>query len=230
MPIFELTEDLIFPPVEFSNDDGILAVGGDLSVERLILAYSNGIFPWYNEDDPIIWWSPEPRFILFPDEVKISKSMKKILKDKKFSITIDKDFPAVIAGCQSPRKYQQETWITDEMLQAYINLHNAGYAHSVEAWLDNNLVGGLYGVSLGKCFFGESMFTKVSNASKVAFITLAKILQKLNFHIIDSQVHTNHLESLGAKFIPRTEYISIVKKSISNDKTIVGNWSNLIKE
>ncbi len=225
MPIFTINEDIIFPPVEFAEDNGILAIGGDLSPERLLHAYSQGIFPWYSDDDPIIWWSPDPRFVLFPSEIKISKSMRQVLSRKIFNITYDRNFEAVIKGCSEPRNGQEGTWITDEMLAAYTALHRLGFAHSVEAWDEDGLAGGLYGVSLGRCFFGESMFTSKANASKASFITMSKKLHELGFLIIDCQVYTDHLESLGARSISRHEFINIVNQGLQFD-TLRGNWGS----
>lgn len=219
-----LNEKLYFPPVNRANSQGILAVGGDLSPERLLLAYQSGIFPWFNENDPIIWWSPDPRFIMYPYAIKVSKSMKQILKSRKFHITFDQDFLGVITNCQSiKRKGQAGTWITEEMIEAYLNLHHLGFAHSVEAWQEGELVGGLYGVSLGKVFFGESMFAKASNASKAAYITLVKNLQMLDFQIIDCQVYTEHLASLGAQNVPRKEFMSLLAKALK-EETLRGSW------
>lgn len=227
MPVFSLSNELVFPPVELATKEGILAIGGDLSEERLILAYSTGIFPWFNEGDPVIWWSPDPRFVLFPKELKISKSMKKIIRNREFDITFDTAFETVITESRkSPRKGQSGTWITNEMIDAYIKLNKIGLAHSVEAWKNGNLAGGLYGVSIGSCFFGESMFSKESNASKAAFITLVEILEKLNFSIIDCQVYTNHLKSLGARLISRKKFIDILKTSIRK-QTVAGSWTEL---
>ena len=202
MAIYRLPEEIVFPNPELSEEDGLLAVGGDLSMERLLLAYSNGIFPWYNPGEEILWWCPKPRFILIPEEIKISKSMRKIIKKNKFKVTFNNDFESVISNCKGIREESHEgTWITDEMKEAYINLHNHGYALSVETYENDELVGGLYGVIIGKCYFGESMFSKVSNASKIALITLAERLKELNFEFIDCQVYTEHLESMGAKMV-----------------------------
>ncbi|UKJ07277.1 leucyl/phenylalanyl-tRNA--protein transferase [Solitalea lacus] len=199
MPVYELSEDLIFPHPLLADDSGLLAIGGDLSPERLLLAYRHGIFPWFSEEDPILWHAPNPRFVLWPQNLKVSKSMKQLLRSNKYKITINKDFKSVIANCKHiARKDQPETWITSEMQQAYIRLHNLGYAHSVEVWINDELVGGLYGINLGTVFFGESMFHKVSNASKIAFIYLA---QSIPFSIIDCQMETEHLKSLGAESI-----------------------------
>ncbi len=227
MPIFALNEEIIFPPVNLAEESGILAVGGDLSPERLIEAYCRGIFPWYSDGDPIIWWSPNPRFILFPDDLYVSKTMRQVLRRNIFRITCDHDFRGVIQGCREPRKRERGTWITDEMLEAYVRLHELGIAHSVEAWKDGELAGGLYGLSLGRCFFGESMFARADNASKAAFITLTKKLTELQFVIIDCQVHTAHLESLGAIHIDREEYLEILKEG-QKGETLQGSWKEML--
>lgn len=212
MSISRLNNKLIFPHVELADPDGLLAFGGDLSSERLLLAYSEGIFPWYSEP-PILWWSPDPRFVLFPDDIKISASMKQVFKKNQFTITFNKDFAGVIAGCKETfRPDQQGTWITPEVEAAYIKLHKEGHAHSVECWYDGQLAGGFYGLQLGKCFFGESMFARVRNASKAAFITYVKRAREEGIKIIDCQVHTEHLESLGAGYISREDFIAIIKK------------------
>jgi leucyl/phenylalanyl-tRNA---protein transferase len=228
MPVFELNERIVFPPVRLAEPDGILAVGGDLSPERLLLAYRSGIFPWFSNRDPIIWWSPDPRFVLFPGELCVSKTMRQVLGRKLFDITLDRDFRGVIQGCQEPRKKERGTWITAEMMEAYIRLHELGYAHSVEAWHGGELAGGLYGISLGGCFFGESMFTRVSNASKAALIVLVTRLAELGFIIIDSQVYTGHLESLGARHIVREEYIEHINRGLASE-TIRGSWGKLLE-
>lgn len=214
MPIYRLSNDLIFPDPTLAEEDGLLAIEGDLSPDRLLLAYSNGIFPWFSEDEPILWWSPNPRFVLFPKDIRISHSMKKMLKKNTYKVSFNTCFRDVISNCSSLRE-ETGTWITDEMIEAYCKLNELGFAHSVECWYDNKLVGGLYGVSIGRCFFGESMFSTMSNASKVAFITLSKILEEQNFDLIDCQVHTHHLESLGATHISREVFLDIVKKSTS---------------
>src|SRR6478735_9488106 len=212
MPLFALDKSLQFPPVELAESDGLLAIGGDLSVDRLLLAYRNGIFPWY-EGDHILWWCPHPRFVLFPDNLKVSKSMQQLIKKKEFSFTINKVFSEVIRNCkQSKRKEQDGTWITDDVEQAYINLHRMGYAFSAEAWQNDELVGGLYGIKIGKVFFGESMFSKASNASKFAFINYVKQLQSEGVVLIDCQVYTSHLESLGAAMIPREKFVGLLQK------------------
>jgi leucyl/phenylalanyl-tRNA--protein transferase len=208
--IFQLSNSHIaFPNPELAEEDGLLAVGGDLSIERLILAYRLGIFPWYSEETPILWYSPHSRFVLYPSELKISKSMRKVLSSGKFSITLNQAFDQVIHSCSTIyREGQEGTWITEEMKDAYNKLHQLGLAHSVEVWLDEMLVGGLYGVATGKVFSGESMFSKVSNASKAALIWFCK---NTSFELIDCQVHSEHLESMGAKFISRQEYIRMLQ-------------------
>ncbi|MBS1523637.1 MAG: leucyl/phenylalanyl-tRNA--protein transferase [Bacteroidetes bacterium] len=209
--IFRLDKRIIFPNPSLAEEDGLLAVGGDLSTDRLLLAYHNSIFPWYNDDTPILWYSPHERFVLFPDELKISKSMRQVLKTGHLKVTFDQNFANVIDACSSVnRKDQSGTWITADMKEAYIRLHREGYAHSVEVWGDEKLVGGLYGIQVGAVFCGESMFSKVSNASKVALINLCNTG---NYKLIDCQVYTQHLESLGARMISREEYISILQNN-----------------
>lgn len=211
-PLFFVTERLEFPPVEQANEEGLLAVGGDLSSERLILAYESGIFPWFNENSLILWWSPDPRMVLYPSNIKISKSMKKVLEGNQFRLTTNTQFEAVIDQCAlSPRKDQLGTWITQSMKKAYMKLHDLGIAKSYEVWENAELVGGLYGIDLGHVFCGESMFSKVSNASKFAFIKLAQELGKKQYSLIDCQVYTPHLESLGAEEIPRDKFIEILQ-------------------
>jgi len=198
MPVEISRRSLEFPDLDEADESGLLAIGGDLSIERLKLAYSKGIFPWYEKGMPILWWSPDPRMVLFPDKMIISHSLKQIIRKQQFIVTIDKAFGKVIKNCaKTPRKGENGTWITREMKNAYIDLHEAGYAHSAEAWLDGELVGGLYGIAIGKAFFGESMFHRVTNASKVAFYHLVEKLSAWDFKIIDAQVYPNHLESLG---------------------------------
>ena len=207
MSLFILNQELLFPPVQQAEQDGLLAVGGDLSTERLLLAYRNGIFPWY-EGRYILWWCPDPRFVLFPEELKESKSMQQLLKRHAFDFRVDSNFGQVIANCKTiARREQESTWITDEVKEAYTRLHQAGYAHSAETWLDGELVGGLYGIRMGKVFFGESMFSKASNASKYAFISYVRQLQSEGVELIDCQVYTQHLESLGGRMIGRDEFI-----------------------
>jgi len=210
--MFLLNHRLQFPNVEEADNDGLLAVGGDLSPERLMLAYRNGIFPWFNEDSLILWWSPDPRMVLFPEKVKISSSMQKVLRSGKFRLSWNTQFEKVIDACAViKRKDQGGTWITPEMKKAYINLHQQGVAKSIEVWEGELLVGGLYGIDLGHVFCGESMFSKSSNASKFAFIHLAKTLEEQNYKLIDCQVYTAHLESLGAEEIPRKDFVEMLK-------------------
>lgn len=224
-----LKENDPFPPVDKADRHGILALGGDLSVQRLVAAYSSGIFPWYEDDQPIIWWSPDPRFVVFPEKTAPARSMRKILERGDFDIRFDTAFEEVIRSCsRAPRPDQDGTWITEDMIQAYCALHREGFAHSVEAWKDGTLAGGLYGVSIGGMFCGESMFTRVSNASKAAFLTLAELLKQKKFIVIDSQVHTSHVESLGGEHIPRAEYLSLIKKALTLP-TIKGNWGTLLQ-
>jgi len=212
MSLFILNNELIFPPVELAQPDGLLAVGGDLSTERLLLAYRQGIFPWY-EGQHILWWCPDPRFVLFPPELRESKSMKQLLKRDVFEFRVNSDFTGVITNCKTiARRGQESTWITDEVRAAYTRLHHAGYAHSAEAWQDGKLVGGLYGIRLGKVFFGESMFSTVSNASKYAFINFVHRLREEGVELIDCQVYTEHLESLGARMIPRKDFTVLLKQ------------------
>jgi leucyl/phenylalanyl-tRNA--protein transferase len=214
MPLFALNKELIFPPVHLAEPDGLLAVGGDLSTERLLLAYRSGIFPWYEGDD-ILWWSPEPRFVLFPNELKVSKSMQQLIKKNIFQFTINKAFGEVIDNCRTiSRRGQESTWITDKMKKAYISLHGHGYAHSAETWHDSELIGGLYGIRIGKVFFGESMFSKESNASKFAFIKYVQALTLEGVILIDCQVYTEHLESLGARMISRETFIELLEENI----------------
>lgn len=212
--LFALDHTLSFPPVDLSEPDGLLAIGGDLSINRLLTAYRGGIFPWYEGDTPL-WWCPDPRFVLIPSELKVSKSMRPLLRKGVFSFTVDKDFPAVIRACkQTPRRDQEGTWITDEVERAYTELHRLGHAHSAEAWQDGVLAGGLYGIRLGNVFFGESMFSRVSNASKYAFISYVQQLQTEGVALIDCQVYTAYLESLGAHMIPRAEFIARLRELV----------------
>ncbi|MCX8049763.1 MAG: leucyl/phenylalanyl-tRNA--protein transferase [Methylohalobius sp.] len=201
-----------FPPVEeaLTEPNGLLAVGGDLSPTRLLAAYRRGIFPWYNRGEPILWWSPNPRLVLFPGKLKIAKSLHKTLQKGKFKVTFDQAFFQVIEACAAPRKQEKSTWITPEMRVAYCRLHELGYAHSVESWYDGKLVGGLYGVALGRVFFGESMFHRLSDASKVAFVTLVDWLKAWRYELIDCQVRTDHLIRLGAEEIPRPKFIGLL--------------------
>lgn len=227
MSVFLLPdEELVFPSVHLADSDGLLAIGGDLSAERLLIAYQKGIFPWFNELNPYLWWAPDPRFVLFPNELKVAKSMRPYFNQVKFDVTLDQQFDSVIQACSDTRLHAG-TWITDEMIDAYSVLHKLGYAHSVEVWQSGNLVGGLYGVSLGRVFFGESMFAKVSNASKVGFITLVRLLETKGFRLIDCQQETEHLGSLGARPIPRDVFTDILRENETED-TIRGSWSPML--
>lgn len=205
-----------FPPVELALDepDGLLAIGGDLSVERLQMAYRHGIFPWFSEDQPILWWSPNPRMVLFPERLKVSRSLGKSLRRRPFRVTLDQAFTRVVEACSGPRRGESGTWITAEMKQAYARLHQAGLAHSVECWEDGELgeqlVGGLYGVAMGRVFFGESMFSRRTDASKIGFVYLVRQLQRWGYALIDCQVYTEHLESLGAELIPREAFSALL--------------------
>lgn len=210
--MYFLTRELYFPPAEDASPEGIVAIGGDLSPERLLLAYRNGIFPWFEDDEPILWWSPPERMVLFFDELRISKSMRKIINQQTFKVTFNTAFAQVISNCRDiKRDGQPGTWITPDMTAAYCRLHEMGMAKSVEVWQGDELVGGLYGVDLGHIFCGESMFSKVSNASKLAFIALVKYLEANNYRLLDCQVHNGHLESLGAREIDREDFLEILK-------------------
>src|SRR5690349_2321691 len=212
--LFILDDNLSFPAPSVAEPDGLLAIGGDLSTERLLLAYRNGIFPWY-EGEHILWWCPDPRFILVPSELKVSKSMAQLLRRQTFEFTINKAFSEVISNCKAiSRRGQDGTWITEEIREAYTRLHHQGYAHSAEVWQDGQLVGGLYGVRMGKMFFGESMFSKVSNASKYAFISYVRQLVSEDVQLIDCQVYTEHLESLGARMMSRQHFLQQLKRLI----------------
>lgn len=211
MSLIALNETIQFPPAEMSDEDGLLAIGGDLSRERLLHAYRNGIFPWY-ENKYILWWCPDPRFVLFPSELKTSSSMRQLLRKETFEFSIDRDFNSVISQCKAiSRRGQEGTWITEEMRNAYSDLHFAGYAQSAEVRLRGELVGGLYGVRLGKVFYGESMFSRYSNASKYAFIKYVEQLKTEGVELIDCQVYTAHLETLGARMIPREQFLQLIK-------------------
>jgi leucyl/phenylalanyl-tRNA--protein transferase len=223
MPVYRLPDEILFPPVERAVKSGLLAVGGDLGPERLLAAYQEGIFPWYSDGEPILWWAPDPRFVLFPRELRVSRSMRQFMKGQELRITFDRAFGAVIDACQKPRPGQEGTWITAQMRDAYCRLHDLGYAHSVEVWLSETLAGGLYGVSLGRCFFGESMFSRRANASKAALITLIGRLEERGFGLIDCQVETAHLESLGARPIPRREFSALLEEALRHE-TLRGDW------
>ena len=225
MPIYRLIDEIVFPSPENAQSDGLLAVGGDLSIKRLLMAYQLGIFPWYSEGQPILWWSPDPRLVLDPKDFRSSKALRQTLNKGTFQVTFDQSFEKVIEACgQVPRKGQQGTWITAEMQEAYMGLHKLGYAHSVESWQNGRLVGGLYGVSLGRCFFGESMFFVETDASKVALATLVERLKDWGFHMVDAQVTTRHLMSLGAKEIPRREFLNRLEEAL-RFPTLKGSWS-----
>ncbi|MDH3358721.1 MAG: leucyl/phenylalanyl-tRNA--protein transferase [Desulfobacteraceae bacterium] len=224
MPVFLLSDTIEFPPPHLASEEGLLAVGGDLSQKRLLLAYRMGIFPWFSNNEPILWWSPDPRLVLYPHEFKISKTIKKIIKKEVFKVTMDLAFNEVINQCAQVRlKKNQGTWIVKDMIDAYCNLHESGFAHSVEVWQGGDLAGGLYGVSLGKCFFGESMFTRVSNASNIGLVKLLEHLKKLSFDMIDCQVATEHLTRFGARQIPRIRFLNQLEKSLKAP-TIKGKW------
>lgn len=215
MTIYRLFEEPVFPDPEEADPDGLLAVGGDLSPQRLLTAYSNGIFPWYAEDSPILWWSTNPRLVLIPDEFHIPRSLRRELNKGTFSYTLDTQFESVIRRCACcPRPEQEGTWIIEDMVEAYIMLHELGYAHSVEAWQGDELVGGLYGVSLGSIFFGESMFYNVPNASKAAFAVFVEQLRKWEFSLIDCQQTTNHLLRFGAKEMQRFRFLAALREGL----------------
>ncbi|NJO16410.1 MAG: leucyl/phenylalanyl-tRNA--protein transferase [Thioploca sp.] len=214
-----------FPPLEnaLEHPDGLLAIGGDLTPRRIMVAYRQGIFPWYSEDQPILWWSPSQRLVLFPECLKISRSLAKTLRQNKFTVTMDQSFAQVIQECAGPRRHQPGTWITEDIKIAYAQLHHYHFAHSVETWYQGQLVGGLYGVSLGKVFFGESMFSKMSDASKVALVYLVRQLQWWGYELIDCQVHTQHLQNLGAVEISRQHYRTLLDR-LSEQPGKTGIW------
>lgn len=218
-------DDLTFPPLHraLRDPNGLLAAGGDLSPERLVAAYRHGCFPWYEEGQPILWWSPDPRMVVPPAQVRASRSLRKVIRQGRFTVTLNRDFPAVIRACAAPRDYARGTWITSAIEHAYLELHRRGIAHSVEAWQGDELVGGLYGIAIGQLFFGESMFSRVTDASKVAFVTLAQHLQGADFALIDCQMHTRHLESLGAREISRAEFVQYLDQYL--DAPAGANWA-----
>lgn len=235
MPIYMLEDEVFdFPPVSHATKDGLIAIGGDLSPERLLLAYSSGIFPWYSEGEPILWWSLDPRMVMKPSDMKITKSLKKTIESNKFSCSFDTNFEGVIRACATVPRSDEDaskpddeltTWITEDMIHAYCELHELGFAHSVETYLDNELVGGLYGVSIGKVFCGESMFHTKTDASKIAFYNLCQFLIRNNFELIDAQQETGHLKRLGASPIPRKDFIKLLK-NLTNENSLVGNWGD----
>jgi leucyl/phenylalanyl-tRNA---protein transferase len=224
MPIQILDEEIMFPHPSIAEKDGLLAIGGDLSSERLLYAYANGIYPWYDEDSPILWWSPDPRMILFPQEFKKSKSLAQTIRRGKFEVRFDSDFKSVIKHCAEAGSREEEgTWITSDMISAYVNLHEMGYAHSVETYVNGMLAGGLYGLSLGKAFFGESMFHLERDASKVALSALVERCLEWDFHFIDAQQRTEHLRSLGARPVPRTTFLSLLAGALKYP-ALKGKW------
>jgi leucyl/phenylalanyl-tRNA---protein transferase len=224
MPQF-LSSSHAFADVTEANEEGLLAIGGDLSSERLLTAYAKGIFPWYEEPYPVLWWSPDPRMVLFPEDIVISHSLRQRLRKAILEVRIDTAFDEVIKHCaENGQRSDSGTWITKPMIRAYIKLHNEGYAHSVETWIDTELVGGLYGVSLGRAFFGESMFHQKTDASKVALVFLCRLMKHLNFHFIDVQQETTHLKSMGAKSLARTEFLELLDKALMFE-TIKGKWT-----
>jgi len=225
MPVYGLDPDyLFFPNPEYAREDGLLAIGGCLREDWVLRAYEQGIFPWFNSGDPILWWSVDPRSVLFFSELHIQKSMRPYLNSDKYKFSIDTDFKGVMKACaNAPGRGQNQTWISEEMTEVYASLHELGLAHSAEIWEDGELVGGLYGVSLGRAFFGESMFSNRKNMSKLAFIRLSRYLEKKNFDFIDCQVPTPHLTSLGAKNISRKEYLERLNKSLAPE-SIIGKW------
>ena len=224
MPVFLLGKELAFPPPQLAERDGLLAFGGDLSPQRLLLAYREGIFPWFSEDTPISWWSPDPRLVLFPEQLRISRSLRKVIRQKRFQVTADRAFRQVIGHCASnPLPGRDSTWITSGMIEAYCRLHELGYAHSLECWKEGELAGGLYGISLGRLFFGESKFSLLANASKVALAKLSEKMIEWEFDLIDCQLPSPHLLRLGAREIPRNEFLQLLKKGLRfEDK--VGKW------
>ena len=231
MPLFQLSEQVAFPPPQLSRDDGLLALGGDLSEERLVLAYSMGIFPWFNPGDPILWWSPDPRLVLYPKELRVNRSLRKTLGRGRYEITIDRAFDRVIRACGEVSRPEGEgTWIVPEMEDAYLRLHQSGLAHSVEAWQEGELVGGLYGVSLGRAFFGESMFALAPDASKVCFVRLVNWLEREGFHFVDCQVTTDHLMRFGAQEIPRDRFLRELSFALKEKPSFSGPWGQVFKE
>lgn len=230
MPVFQLTDALIFPPPELAREDGLLAVGGDLSAERLLLAYHHGIFPWYSPGEPLLWWAPDPRLVLFPAELRISRRLARTIRQHRFTVTFDRDFAAVIAACAGSRKSQvQGTWIDEKMREAYTRLHELGFAHSVECWRQGTLAGGLYGVALGGVFFGESMFSRERDSSKVALVHLVELLTHWEFDLIDCQLPTAHLKSLGAREIAGTDFYELLQRSLARDGKR-GSWTEAESE
>ena len=225
MPIFRIPRQHVFPDPSLADPSGLLGVGGDLHTHRLLLAYRSGIFPWYSEYQPFLWWSPDPRLVLYPDELHVSRSLAKRMRRGDYRITADRDFESVILRCaRTPRPGQSGTWITRAMIDAYLELHSLGYAHSVEAWDGDDLVGGLYGVAIGRLFSGESMFARSPDASKVALVALVRQLDRWGFPMVDCQVHTDHLERFGAREIPRADYLEIISGLVDEEQRL-GPWT-----
>jgi leucyl/phenylalanyl-tRNA--protein transferase len=225
MPVYALSEQLAFPPPRLASSEGLLAIGGDLSEERLLLGYSQGIFPWYSKGEPILWWSPDPRLVLYPREFHVSASLRRVIRRGEFTVTLDRSFREVISSCRRVHlRKDKGTWILPEMIEAYCRLHESGFAHSVEAWKEGRLAGGLYGISLGRCFFGESMFSRSANASKVALAALVKLVASIEFHFIDCQMRTAHLVRLGAREIPRAQYLEELKRALEAP-SLIGRWT-----
>ncbi|MCJ8500640.1 leucyl/phenylalanyl-tRNA--protein transferase [Desulfatitalea alkaliphila] len=228
MPVYLLSKELVFPPVHLATREGLLAVGGDLAPERLLLAYRNGIFPWYSGDEPILWWSPDPRLVLMPQELKISRSLRKTIRQERFRVTLDTAFDQVIHACARLRiEVGTGTWITPEMATAYRRLHVMGYAHSVEAWCDGRLSGGLYGIALGRAFFGESMFSMRRDASKVCLVHLARHLVRQHYRLIDCQVPTDHMQRMGARLLSRTDFMLMLNEALRYPSR-VGQWAEAL--
>jgi len=223
--------NLIFPHPHTADKSGIVAIGGDLSLERLKLAYPYGFFPWYNPGEPIIWWHPDPRFVIFTHEIRVTKSMRPYFNQERYKLTFDQEFLKVIEACQHiKRKGQPGTWISDEIIEAYYELHQEGFAHSVEVWdQDENLVGGLYGTCFGKIFFGESMFSVESNTSKFALISLAKLLQRKGFEIIDCQMPNDHLKKMGGRYLKREKFLEYLRQNIF-EETLTHDWNTIIND
>ena len=220
-----LQNSSFFPPVEtaLADPNGLLAMGGDLSLERLLDAYRHGIFPWFNPGEPILWWSPDPRMVVFPDQVRITRSLRKTLRNRRYEVRLDHDFAAVIRACAEPREPGGGTWITPAIQAAYLRMHALGYAHSVETWIDGELAGGLYGMALGRAFYGESMFSRRTDASKIAFAHLARFLEQHDFRVLDCQMTTRHLESLGGREIPREAFVRMLGE-LTRDERPPARW------
>lgn len=229
MPVFRLHEEISFPPPHLASSGGLLAVGGDLSVQRLLAAYSQGIFPWFSQDDPLLWWSPNPRMVLFPRELHVSRRMNRVLRRSPFALTMDHAFERVIAGCAQPRADGFGTWITPQLQEAFLRLHHEGHAHSMEVWHKEELAAGIYGISLGSCFFGESMFSVHAYASRFGFIHLVRWLEIMGFRMIDCQVETPHLKSFGARTISRQEFMLRLKRCV-RERCLRGDWGRLFNE